>query len=253
VALLNNDTEVDPEWLHALVEAAEAHPEAGLFASKMVDFYDRRVLDGAGDVLRRSGLPLRLGHGELDRGQYDEATFVFGACAGAALYRRDMLDEVGLFDEDFFANCEDGDLSFRAQLAGYRCLYAPESIVYHMGSATFGKRSPTSVRLGTRNSLCLLVKNLPTPLVPGLLPFVLAGQLSRLVVTASTSTLRAHLEGLAGALRLLPPMLKKRRQIQERRRVPVGYVRQLLKESSRAAGKSVRRRLMHRLLSGLSS
>ena len=251
VALLNNDTEVDPGWLYALVEAAKAHPEAGLFASKMVDFYDRRRLDGAGDALRRSGLPLRLGHGEVDHGQYDETTFVFGACAGAALYRRDMLDDVGLFDEDFFANCEDGDLSFRAQLAGYRCLYVPESIIYHMGSATFGKRSPTAVRLGTRNSLCLLVKNLPTRLVPAFLPFIAAGQLSRLIVTAATSTLRAHLKGLAGALGLLPMMLKKRREIQKRRRVPTKYIRRLLKESSRAAGRSVRRRLVYFIWSGL--
>ena len=251
VALLNNDTETHPRWLEALMEAVAAHPEAGSFASKLVNFNDRRVLDGAGDVLRRSGLPYRLGHGEPDCGQYDENTFVFGACAGAALYRRSMLDDIGLFDEDFFANCEDGDLSFRAQLAGYRCLYVPESVVYHMGSATFGKRSPTAVRLGTRNSLCMLVKNLPTPLVPGFLPFVAAGQLSRLVVTASTSTLRAHLEGLAGALRLLPLMLKKRREIQKRRRVPIGYIRRLLRESSRAAGLSIRRRLMY--LAGLGS
>ncbi len=245
VALLNNDTEVHPGWLEALVGAANAHPQAGLFASKMVDFDDRRVLDGAGDVLRRSGLPYRLGHGEPDLGQYDEAAFVFGACAGAALYRRGMLDDVGLFDEDFFANCEDGDLSFRAQLAGYRCLYVPGSVVYHMGSATFGRRSQISTRLGTRNSLCMLVKNLPTPLVPGFLPFIVAGQVSRLLVTASTSTLRAHLEGLLGALRLLPLMLKKRREIQSRRRVSVDYVRRLLKESTRAAGASLRRRLAY--------
>jgi GT2 family glycosyltransferase len=245
VALLNNDTEVDPDWLRALVEAADSCPEAGLFASKLVDFDDRRILDGAGDVLRRSGLPYRLGHGEVDRGQYDEETFVFGACAGGAMYRRSMLDEVGLFDEDFFANCEDGDLSFRAQLAGYRCLYVPGSVVYHMGSATFGRRSATSTRLGTRNSLCMLVKNLPAPLVPGFLPFFAAGQLSRLAVTASTSTLGAHLQGLAGALQLLPLMLRKRREIQKRRQVPVGYVRELLRESSRAAGVSLRRRLAH--------
>jgi GT2 family glycosyltransferase len=251
VALLNNDTETDPGWLKALVKAVEAHPEAGFFASKLVDFYDRRVLDGVGDVLRRSGLPYRRGHGEPDRGQYDEAAFVFGACAGAALYRRSMLDNIGLFDEDFFANCEDGDLSFRAQLAGYRCLYVPGAVVYHMGSATFGKRSPTSTRLGTRNSLCLLVKNLPTPLVPRFLPFVVAGQLSRLIVTASTSTLRAHLKGLGEALRLLPLMLRKRQEIQKRRQVPVGYIRWLLKESSRAAGVSLRRRLIHRLGAGL--
>jgi GT2 family glycosyltransferase len=253
VALLNNDTETDPRWLEALVEAAEAYPEAGFFASKLVDFNDRHILDGAGDVLRRSGLPYRLGHGEPDRGQYDEAAFVFGACAGAALYRRSMLDDIGLFDEDFFANCEDGDLSFRAQLAGYRCLYVPGSVVYHMGSATFGKRSPTAVRLGTRNSLCLLVKNLPAPLVPGFLPFVAAGQLSRLIVTASTSTLGAHLQGLSGALRLLPLMLKKRREIQKRRQVPVEYIKGLLKESSRIAGVSLRRRLMHYIGSRLGS
>ena len=253
VALLNNDTEVDPGWLEALIRAADSHPEAGFFASKLVDFDDRRVLDGAGDALRRSGLPYRLGHGEPDHGQYDRAAFVFGACAGAALYRRGMLDDVGLFDEDFFANCEDGDLSFRAQLAGYRCLYVPESVVYHMGSATFGKRSPTATRLGTQNSLCMLVKNLPAPLVPAFLPFVAAGQISRLVVTASTHTLRAHLEGLAGALHLLPLMLKKRREIQERRRVPVEYVRQLLKESTRAAGASLRRRLTYRVKARLGS
>jgi GT2 family glycosyltransferase len=253
VALLNNDTETEPGWLEALVRAASAYPEAGLFASKMVDFNDRRVLDGAGDALRRSGLPLRLGYGELDRGQYDEAAFVFGACAGAALYRRDMLDDVGLFDEDFFANCEDGDLSFRAQLAGYRCRYVPEAVIYHMGSATFGVRSPIATRLGTRNSLCLLVKDLPTTLVPRLLPFILAGQLSRLIVTASTSTLKAHLEGIAGALRLLPLMMEKRREIQKRRRVPDEYLRQLLKESSTAAGKSVRRRLRRSLLSRIGS
>ena len=253
VALLNNDTEVHPLWLEAIVQAAEARQEAGSFASKLVDFYDRRVLDGAGDVLRRSGLPYRLGHGEPDRGQYERAAFVFGACAGAALYRRSMLDDIGLFDEDFFANCEDGDLSFRAQLAGYRCLYVPDSVVYHMGSATFGKRSPTATRLGTRNSLCMLVKNLPAPLVPGLLPLVFVGQLSRLVVTASTSTLGAHLEGLAGALRLLPLMLKKRREIQGGRRVPIEYIKDLLKESSKAAGASIRRRLIYLLGSRLAS
>jgi len=253
VALLNNDTETEPGWLEALVQAAETYPEAGFFASKLMNFDDRRVLDGAGDVLRRSGLPYRLGHGEPDRGQYDEAAFVFGACAGAALYRRSMLDDIGLLDEDFFAYCEDGDLSFRAQLAGYRCLYVPKAVVYHVGSATTGKRGPFATRLGTRNGLCLLVKNLPTSLVPSFLPFVVAGQLSRLAVTASTSTLRAHLEGLAGALRLLPLMLKKRQEIQKRRRVPVGYIRRLLKESSRAAGASLRRRLAYYLRSGLGS
>src|SRR5918997_1192820 len=101
VVVLNNDTEQDPGWLEALVRAVEDHPEAGLFATKLLDFYDRRVLDGAGDAMRLSGLPYRLGHGERDRGQFDGPAYVFSACAAAALYRREMLDSVGLFHEDF--------------------------------------------------------------------------------------------------------------------------------------------------------
>jgi len=249
VVLLNNDTEQDPGWLAALVDAADAHPEAGLFASKLVDFHNRDVLDGAGDALRRSGLPYRIGHQELDRGQFDEPAYVFGACAAAALYKRKLFEEIGPFDEDFFAYCEDGDVSFRAQLAGYKCLYVPGAVVYHMGSAsTGGKRSPTATRLGTQNCVNLLVKNLPAALVWSSLPSLLAGQLSRIVITSfSSAGLRAHLGGLAGAWRLLPQMLKKRKEIQNRRRVSDNDVRQLLRESSRQAIESRRRRIREQI------
>lgn len=245
VALLNNDTEADPGWLEALLRAAGRYPEVSLFASKLVDFHDRRVLDGAGDALRRSGLPYRIGHRELDRGQFEREAFVFGACAAAALYRRALFEEIGLFDEDFFAYCEDGDVSFRAQLAGHRCLYVPEAVVYHVGSAsTGGKRSPTATRLGTQNGVNLLVKNLPASLFVRSMPSLLAGQLSRAVVTSiSPGGLRAYLAGLAGAWRLLPRMLEKRKEIRKRQRVSNVYVRQLLRESSRQAIESRRRRI----------
>ena len=249
VVLLNNDTEQDPGWLEALVRAAEDHPEAGLFASKLVDLHDRGVLDGAGDAMRLSGLPYRLGHGERDSGRFDRPGYVFGACAAAALYRRDMLDEVGLFDEDFVSYCEDGDLSFRAQLAGYRCFYVPGAVVYHMGSAsTGGKRSPTATRLGSRNSFSLLVKNLPLSAVPHVLPFFALGQLMRLLTASATGSLRAHLEGLAGAWRHLPLMLGKRADIQKRKKISDAEVRRLLRESSLAATASIARRLRDRVL-----
>ena len=253
IVLLNNDTEQDPGWLEALVRAAERRPEAGLFASKLVDFGDRGLLDGAGDALRKSGLPYRLGHGERDRGQFRSEEFVFGACAAAALYRRGVFEEVGLFDEDFFAYCEDGDLSFRAQLAGHRCLYVPDSVVYHVGSvSTGGKRSATATRLGTRNGLLLLVKNLPGSLVRSYLPSIVLGQLSRLlVVSLSPGGPRAHLEGIAEAWRLLPKMLKKRRHIQDGRRVSDAYLRELLGRSSRLAAGSRRRRIRDALAARL--
>jgi len=245
VALLNNDTETEPGWLEALARAADSHPEAALFASKLVDFQDRLILDGAGDALRRSGLPYRLGHREVDRGQFDSPAYVFGACAAAALYRCSLFEEIGYFDEDFFAYCEDGDVSFRAQLAGHRCLYVPEAVVYHVGSAsTGGKRSPTATRLGTQNSLNLLVKNLPAPLVWRSLPAIVAGQLSRLAVTAlSPGGLQAHLTGLAGTWHLLPKMREKRKEIQKKRKVSDNYVSELLRSSSHQASESRRRRI----------
>jgi GT2 family glycosyltransferase len=250
VVLLNNDTEQDSNWLEALVLAAEDRPESGLFASKLVDFHDREVLDGAGDAMRLSGLPYRLGHGERDTGRFDKPGYVFGACAAAALYRKSLFDEVGLFDEDFVSYCEDGDLSFRAQLAGHRCFYVPGAVVYHMGSAsTGGKRSETATRLGTQNSLNLLVKDLPLSAVPHILPFFVLGQLARLVTAAATGTLRAHVEGLAGAWRHLPLMLEKRAGIQKSKRVSDAEVRGLLRESSLAAAASIARRLRDGLLS----
>jgi len=250
VALLNPDTELEPGWLEALVRAADRHPEAALFASKLVDFTDRRVLDGAGDALRRSGLPYRIGHGELDRGQFEREGFVFGACAAAALYRRMLFEEIGLFDEDFFAYCEDGDVSFRAQLAGHRCLYVPAAVVYHVGSAsTGGKRSPTATRLGTQNGVNLLVKNLPASLAWRLLPSIVAGQLLRVLITALfPGGLRAHLGGFAGAWHLLPAMLEKRKAIQRQRCVSDAYVGRLLRASSRRVAESRRRRVRDQLL-----
>ena len=250
VALLNNDTEQDPGWLEALVQAAEDRPESGLFASKLIDFHDRGVLDGAGDAMRLSGLPYRLGHGERDAGRFDTPVHVFGACAAAALYRKTLFEDIGSFDEDFVSYCEDGDLSFRAQLAGHRCFYVPGAVVYHMGSAsTGGKRSETATRLGTRNSLSLLVKDLPLSAVPHILPFFVLGQIARLLTAAATGTLGAHLKGLAGAWRHLPLMLEKRTAIQERKRVSDAEVRRLLRESSLAAAASIARRLRDGVLS----
>jgi GT2 family glycosyltransferase len=194
-------------------------------------------------------LPYRLGHGEIDRGQFESEAFVFSACAAAALYRRKMLNDIGLFDEDFFSNCEDWDVGFRAQLAGYRCVYVPGSVVYHIGSAsTGGQKSALNTRLGARNGINVLVKNLPATLIGKTLPFILAGQLSRLAITAlSPGLLRAYLSGLVGAGRLLPSMLKKRREIQKHRRVPDDYVMRLLRESSRHVAASRRRRILDRI------
>ncbi|MCS6802702.1 MAG: glycosyltransferase family 2 protein [Chloroflexota bacterium] len=229
IVLLNNDTEPEPGWLEALLAALEAHPEAGMATSKLLLFDRRNVLHSAGDLLRLDGRPGNRGVWEEDRGQYDESRWVFGACGGAAAFRRAMLEEVGLFDEAFTAYCEDVDLSFRAQLAGYRCRFVPEARVYHRLSATGG--GPRASYLCAKNIINVLVKNMPAELARRHWPKIVWAQArlaSEALRHARQPAARAWLRGQLAALGQLPTMLAKRRRIQARRRVPIAAIEALL-------------------------
>ena len=162
IALLNNDAEADPRWLEVLVDALARHPEAGSAATKML-LHDRRdVINSAGDFYGKDGIPGNRGVWQKDDGRFDEEAYVFGACGGAVAYRRAMLGEIGLFDESFFMYCEDVDLAWRAQLAGWRCIYAPQARVYHRLSAT-GGGALASYYTG-RNTLYVIAKDMPASL-----------------------------------------------------------------------------------------
>lgn len=159
VLLLNNDTELDPHCLRSLAEAAGQWP-ADFFAAKMLNYRQRHLLDGAGEGFLRGGAGYRLGTMEADGGGYDLSRQVFGACGGAALYRRQVLEEVGPFDPDFFAYLEDVDWNLRAARLGKVCRYVAGARVYHIGSATTGSKiNDFTVRLSTRNSFFVLARN----------------------------------------------------------------------------------------------
>jgi GT2 family glycosyltransferase len=219
VALLNNDAEAAPGWLAGLVEALDTHADAGSAASKMLDYADRTRIDGAGDAFTWVGNAYRIGHGERDLGQYDAPAWVFGACAGAAIYRRQMLDALGLFDEAFFAYYEDADLSFRAQLAGYSCRYVPEAVVYHVGSATTGRSSDRTLYLQTRNRIALVLKNYPARFLAEKLPQVLRFQLDVLRRAQASGRLPIVARALQGAAADAPRALHARRATQHLRTV----------------------------------
>ena len=164
VALVNNDMELHPDFLGELVTALDAAPEAAAATAKMLGFDDRGAIDGTGDMLRWSGVVMPRGRGERDRGQYDDATEVFSACGGAALYRRAAFDDVGLFDDAFFAQMEDVDWGFRARLLGYGCRYVPGAVAYHKGSASMrreGRPDPWFWGLPVRNCIWMWSKNYP--------------------------------------------------------------------------------------------
>jgi GT2 family glycosyltransferase len=161
IALLNNDTEAHPDWLAEMVRASEESPDAGMFASKTLLFDKRDTIDTTGHLIYRDGLNRGRGRLEIDRGQYDKKTDVFFPSGAAAVYRMKMLDEIGLFDEHHFAYGDDIDIGIRGRLAGWKCLFVPSAIVYHMYSATTGKYSPMKLYLVERNRLWVVLKYLP--------------------------------------------------------------------------------------------
>lgn len=230
IALLNNDAEAEPGWVEALVQALEAHPEAGSAASKML-LYDRRdVLNSAGDTYGLDGIPGNRGVWERDAGQYDRDIEVFGACGGAAAYRRAMLEEIGLFDEELFMYCEDVDLAWRAQIAGYHCAFAPQARVYHRLSAT-GGGALASFYTG-RNTLLVIAKDYPPALLRRYWPLVLRAQL-RIAWEALRAwrgeAARARLRGQLAGLRLFRRWTRKRADVYRLRRVSDAELEALLR------------------------
>ncbi len=227
--LLNNDTAAHPAWLAEIAAAFAAHPEVGLIASKMLLFDRRDTFHTAGDYVTPDGLPHNRGVWEQDIAQYDQPAYMFSACGGSSAYRQTMLAQIGLLDDDFFFSLEDVDLAWRAQLAGWRCLYLPTAVVYHKLKASGG--GVTASFYDGRNRLWLLAKNYPADLWRKHWRAVLGG-LWRIKWTALRAwrgkEARATLRGMAAGLWQLPRMWRKRRAIQTARRVELAYLEQLM-------------------------
>ncbi len=230
-ALINNDTEADPRWLEHLHAALEADPSAGSAASKMLIHSEPGVIDRAGDGYTRAGAAMMRGRGQ-PASHYDQAEPIFGACAGAALYRMDMLKELGLFDEDYFLIYEDVDLAFRAQLQGWRCVYVPQAVVLHKVSRSLVHDSATSVYYGHRNLEWTYLKNIPAPLLLASLPLHLLYMLASGVFFALQGRGGDYIRAKRDALKGLPVVLQKRRQVQAGRKVGSGYLWSLMQSES---------------------
>jgi len=216
VALINTDVELEPDWLERMARALERDPQAASVASKMLDLRERDRFYDAGDILRRDGACEQRGRFRRDDGRYDQAGYVFAACAGAALYRRSAVLSLGGFDERFFAYLEDVDLGLRLRLAGWTCVYEP-AVAYHASEGSSGALSRPMQSLVERNTLLLVAKAFPLRW----LPFVLYRQIAWAWHALREGLLRAQLQGVVSALPLLPQMLRDRRALRASAVVPV--------------------------------
>lgn len=214
IALLNNDTEADPNWLTEIAHTLAQNPPAGMVACKLRLFDQRDHLHSAGDFLRVDGIPGNRGVWEKDDGQYDDAQGMFGGCGGAVAYRKAMLDEIGLFDEELIANLEDVDMNWRARWAGYPIAFAPRAVVYHHLSAT-GGGVYGSFYVG-RNTILVLAKNYPRGLWKKYWRKIIAAQF-QITTDALRSwrgaAARARLRGQIGGVLGLPRSLNRRTEL----------------------------------------
>lgn len=233
VATLNNDTQVEAGWLSELMRVIASDPGLGMAASKILYMKPPHLIDSSGIGVSRAGLAWNRCNGTQDDPLEVEPYEVFGPSAAAALYRRAMLDEVGLFDEAYFAYYEDTDLAWRARLMGWRCLYVPTARVYHAHSATSRYGSRFKRYLLSRNELWTILKNYPSPdlwlRLPEILFFDLFSMTYRMILERSWSPVLGRLAAL-GCLR---PMFHQRQVIQKQRRITSQEMIQSMEPSPR--------------------
>jgi GT2 family glycosyltransferase len=211
---LNNDTEAAEDWLAECVRASQSHTDAAFLACRILEFSDRNRIFSAGDCFLRAGIGYRRGQEQPDREDFHRECEIFSTSGCAALYRRSVLEEMGYFDERFFAYLEDVELGLRLQTAGNRGYYAPRAEVYHYGAATSGGEfSRLAVRLRTRNSVLLLLKSVPGQFLLRCLPMIFVAQLSWFLRVAAHKRLASYMKGLGEALLLASTMIQERARL----------------------------------------
>jgi GT2 family glycosyltransferase len=227
IALLNSDTEPEKKWLEELVMNMDNDPGVGICASKLV-VHGTDIIDSGGDGFSTSFKGFKRGEGEKTS-LYNQSEYVFGACGGAALYKRKMIEEIGFFDEDFFLIHEDTDLNFRAQLQGWKVRYVPTAIVYHKVRSSIGIMSNMAVYYTLRNSELVRMKNVPLSIFIRCFPQFFIGMLTEIIYfIIKRRRLRLYFKGKIDSIGMFPKMLKKRAVIMKNRKVSDTYLLKMM-------------------------
>ena len=208
VLLLNNDTIMEADFLDEILKEMENHPKAFAVCSKMIQYHHPDLIDDAGDEYTLLGWTRKRGDGE-STAKYTKSGAVFSACAGAALYRKAVLEEIGYFDETFFAYMEDVDISYRARIYGYKNRYCADAKIYHIGSATSGSRyNEFKVRLAAQNNVYVPYKNMPLLQLVLNSPFLIAGYLVKYLFFMKKGLGCAYKEGIINGIKGLKHVKK---------------------------------------------
>lgn len=231
LALLNPDAFPEPDWLASLTDAVRMHPEYKFFASRLMNANQPTIIDGTGDINHISGLVWRDGHENEANTSMFKTKEIFSPCGAAALYDKEAFVEANGFDEDYFCYVEDVDLGFRLRLLGYRCLYVPESVVYHIGSATTSVGSDFSIYHGHRNLVWTYFKNMPGVFFWLFLPLHILLNIFTIIWFGLRGKFTVIMRSKIDAFRGIPSMWKKRRAIQKKRKASLSDIWRVLDKS----------------------
>jgi len=232
VVFLNNDTEVDKNWLKNLINCAENHREAISVNSKILNFYDRKIIDGVGILINEVGQARSIGWDEKDLGQFEKQQYIFGATGGASLFRRQEFTAVGGFDENYFMYCEEVDFAFRAQFLGFKFIYCPKAVVYHKHKAT-AKKLPQHVEYWQfKNMTQTIIADFPTRLL------LKRWRLLKIILVHFNTIFYQIRNGFfwppilteVWLLLHLPYLLQKRLKVQKKRLVSDDYIESFLQD-----------------------
>lgn len=226
VGLINNDAAPGKKWIEELVNSAEVNSDVGISTGKLLK--TDGAIDSTGDQYSTWGLAYPRGRDEKDDSQYEDVQEVFGATGGASLYRVEMLKEIGLFDEDFFAYYEDVDISFRAQLAGWKVMYTPKAIAHHKVGASSSKIPGFTTYMTIKNLPWLYWKNMPLSLVPKTLPRFTIAYWSIVFSSLAKGKIVPTIKGLYVSTVLSPKKLVQRYKIQRYKKATNDYVDSIL-------------------------
>lgn len=227
VVLFNNDAVADKNWLKNLAETMTKNSKVGIVTSKILRD-DKKHLDSTGDFYSVYGIPFPRGRNLVDKGQFDNDVEVFGASGGASMYKVSMLKEIGIFDQRFFAYYEDVDISFRAQLAGWKVIYEPSAIVYHEVSSTSSKLGDFSRYHSIKNFLILYTKDMPAKLYIKYFPKFFYQYLRSLARSIIDLKLHVFIKANIVFLFYLPSILIDRRKIQKTRKISINKLEEML-------------------------
>ncbi len=225
IAFYSNDVIADPSWLGNLVEVMDANPSLGFAGGKIIWSEDTKIIYAVGDHYGIDALPYNIGKDEEDIGQYEEPREVLAICTAASLFRKAALDEVGSYDEQYFAHGEDTDLCLRLRLADWRGAYVPPAVSYHIGSASSEPGSKDFIRRTNRNAIFTFIKDYPGGIMKRHLPELVSTFFLSLFLTDHPLS---ALLGRLDALKKLPALLRKRKEIQRNRTCSLHVLEQLM-------------------------